>query len=49
MSVAVRADRKGDHASLVPTGTFDLAHATAVGRGSGECRSASERLSLSRC
>ncbi len=32
MSVAVRADRKGDHATLVPTGTFDLAHATAVGR-----------------
>lgn len=30
MSVAVRADRKGDHAGLVPTGTFDLAHATAV-------------------
>jgi phospholipid/cholesterol/gamma-HCH transport system permease protein len=30
MSVAVRADREGDHASLVPTGPFDLAHATAV-------------------
>ena len=32
MSVVVRADRKGDHASLAPTGTFDLAHATAVGQ-----------------
>lgn len=32
MSVAVRVDREGDHASLVPTGTFDLAHMTAVAR-----------------
>ncbi len=32
MSVAVRADREGDHASLVPTGPFDLAHVTAVAR-----------------
>jgi len=30
MSVAVRVDREGDHASLVPTGPFDLAHTTAV-------------------
>ena len=27
MSVAVRADREGDHVSLVPSGPFDLAHA----------------------
>jgi phospholipid/cholesterol/gamma-HCH transport system permease protein len=32
MSVALRADREGDHATLVPTGPFDLAHATAVTR-----------------
>ena len=30
MNVALRADREGDHATLVPTGAFDLAHATAV-------------------
>ena len=30
MSVTVRVDREGDHASLLPTGPFDLAHATAV-------------------
>ena len=42
MSVAVRADRKGDQVSLVPTGTFDLAHATAVGEG---VESAEARLS----
>lgn len=30
MSVVLRADREGDHATLVPTGSFDLAHATAV-------------------
>ena len=30
MSVAVRANREGDKASLVPTGPFDLAHATAI-------------------
>ena len=28
MSVAIRADREGNHARLVPTGPFDLAHAT---------------------
>jgi phospholipid/cholesterol/gamma-HCH transport system permease protein len=28
MSVAIRADREGDHARLVTTGPFDLAHAT---------------------
>ena len=32
MSVAVRTNREGDHASLIPTGPFDLAHATAVAR-----------------
>ena len=32
MSVTVRVDREGDHASLAPTGPFDLAHATAVER-----------------
>jgi phospholipid/cholesterol/gamma-HCH transport system permease protein len=32
MSVAVRADREGHHASLVPSGPFDLAHATEVVR-----------------
>jgi phospholipid/cholesterol/gamma-HCH transport system permease protein len=30
MSVALRADREGGHATLVPIGSFDLAHATAV-------------------
>ena len=33
MGVAVRADREGDRASLVLTGPFDLAHATAVAEG----------------
>ena len=42
MSVAVRAEREGDHASLVPTGPFDLAHATAVARA---VESAEARLS----
>jgi phospholipid/cholesterol/gamma-HCH transport system permease protein len=32
MGVAIRADREGGHATLVPTGPFDLAHATAVTR-----------------
>jgi phospholipid/cholesterol/gamma-HCH transport system permease protein len=32
MSVVVRVDREGDHASLVPAGSFDLAHTTAVVR-----------------
>ena len=32
MSVTVRVDREGDHANLVPTGPFDLAHTTAVAR-----------------
>lgn len=32
MSVAVRADREGDRARLLLTGSFDLAHATAVAR-----------------
>jgi phospholipid/cholesterol/gamma-HCH transport system permease protein len=32
MPVAVRADREGDRARLVPTGSFDLPHATAVAR-----------------
>src|SRR6476660_8892056 len=30
MSVVLRADREGGHATLVPIGSFDLAHATAV-------------------
>jgi phospholipid/cholesterol/gamma-HCH transport system permease protein len=30
MSVALQTDQEGDHATLVPTGPFDLAHATAV-------------------
>lgn len=30
MSVALQADREGDHATLVPTGSFDLTHVTAV-------------------
>jgi phospholipid/cholesterol/gamma-HCH transport system permease protein len=30
MSVSVRVGREGNHASLVPTGPFDLAHTTAV-------------------
>ena len=32
MSVAIRADRKGDHARIVPTGPFGLAHATTAAR-----------------
>ena len=32
MSVAIRADREGDHARLVATGPFDLAHATMAAR-----------------
>ena len=28
MNVAIRADREGNHARLVATGPFDLAHAT---------------------
>ena len=32
MSVAIRANREGDHARLVPTGPFDLAHAIAAAR-----------------
>ncbi len=42
MSVGVRVDRHGDHASLAPTGAFILAHANAVGR---EVESAEARLS----
>jgi len=30
MSVAIRADRAGDHARIVPTGPFDLAHAATA-------------------
>jgi len=30
MNIAVRANREGEKASLVPTGPFDLAHATAI-------------------
>jgi phospholipid/cholesterol/gamma-HCH transport system permease protein len=32
MSVAIRADREGDHACLVPTGPFDLGHTMAAAR-----------------
>jgi len=32
MSVAIRVDRDGDHARTVPTGPFDLAHATTAAR-----------------
>ena len=32
MSVAIRAEREGDHARLVPTGPFDLTHAMAAAR-----------------
>jgi phospholipid/cholesterol/gamma-HCH transport system permease protein len=32
MSVALRTDREGGHATLVPIGSFDLTHATAVTR-----------------
>ena len=32
MSVAIRADREGNHARLVATGPFDLAHATMAAR-----------------
>ena len=32
MSVAIRADREGNHARLVTTGPFDLAHATMAAR-----------------
>ena len=41
MSVAVLADREGDHASLAPTGPFDLAHATVIRR---EVENAEARL-----
>lgn len=30
MSVAIRAEREGDHVRLVPTGPFDLTHAMAA-------------------
>jgi len=36
MPVALRADRNGDRASLVPTGSFDLPHATAVAQATEE-------------
>ena len=32
MSVAIRANLEGDHARIVPSGPFDLAHATATAR-----------------
>ena len=32
MNVAIRAEREGDHARLVPTGPFDLTHAMAAAR-----------------
>ena len=42
MSVAVRADREGDHATLALAGLFDLAHATEAAR---EVENAGARLS----
>jgi phospholipid/cholesterol/gamma-HCH transport system permease protein len=52
MGVAVRTDREGDRASIVPTGSFDLAHATAVATAVerteaslGGCRSVNVDLS----
>jgi phospholipid/cholesterol/gamma-HCH transport system permease protein len=52
MSVAVRAETHGHHACLVPTGPFDLAHATEVVRALeraetrlGGCRSVDVDLS----
>jgi phospholipid/cholesterol/gamma-HCH transport system permease protein len=39
MSVALRADREGSHATLVPTGPFDLAHATEVTQAVGDAES----------
>ena len=32
MSVGIRTDREGDRARIVPTGPFDLAHATTAAR-----------------
>lgn len=32
MNVAIQANREGDHAWIVPTGSFDLAHATTAAR-----------------
>ena len=32
MSIAVRAEREGDRARLLPVGAFDVAHAPAVAR-----------------
>ena len=42
MSVAIRTDREGDHARLMPSGRFDLAHAMAAAR---EVKNAEARLS----
>ena len=42
MSVAIRADREGDHARLMPSGRFDLAHAMVAAR---EVENAAVRLS----
>ena len=39
MEVAIRADRQGDHGYLVPSGAFDLLHATAVARSLDTVRS----------
>ena len=32
MTIAVRAEREGDRARLVPVGAFDVAHAPAVAK-----------------
>ena len=49
MSATVRVDRVGDHAIIIPTGPFDLAHTTAVARTVEGIERASEWLCLGRC
>ena len=39
MEVTIRADRQGDHGYVVPSGAFDLLHATAVARSLDTVRS----------
>src|SRR5688572_19780610 len=38
MSVVLRAHREGDHACLVPSGPFDLAHAKELARAVEDAR-----------
>ena len=49
MSVALRVDREGDHATLAPTGPFDLAHVTAVTQAVKNAEAEPEWMLLSRC